>query len=400
MPPKGKATVSDSASERAIMPPKSHHQFSSRFGRYGTDPGAFHFPSGATFLPSGLIIVADSWNNRLQVMDLAGESPKVADVYRFQDGMEPHSIAVLGDRIFVTVQGFGATEHGLMEFSFSEADPTKEPLKGKRPGSRGGSSRGKARPRLFALCFFGSKVGTTEGFFAFPSGLAASVGLSLLFIADTGNNRVVALRPGASPGDKMSWVGSSGENLSSPSGVAVDPAGIVFLADTGNRRIAAFKWTTSFVQVEIGFDRIDVVNPKRCTHVSAPYGLWAEPLKFDPEPEPPMSEGAPSTRKPWSVLLSVADQGDDCPHALHTLVVHLSEQVGDAEEDRGQEVTTKGDVLHLSSFVGSGDQALEGPRGCLILSGSGEDDEGKQLVVIDGNNHSIVLLGWEEQEGA
>ena len=53
-----------------------------------------------------------------------------------------------------------------------------------------------------------------------------------LFIADTGNNRVV----------KAPWTGSG---LSAPEAVAVDPSGNVYIADTGNNRIVKVPWTGS-----------------------------------------------------------------------------------------------------------------------------------------------------------
>ena len=52
-----------------------------------------------------------------------------------------------------------------------------------------------------------------------------------VFIADTGNNRVVEV---PANGDPQITIGSG---FSSPDGVAVDASGDVFVADTGNNRV-------------------------------------------------------------------------------------------------------------------------------------------------------------------
>ena len=59
-----------------------------------------------------------------------------------------------------------------------------------------------------------------------PTGVAVD-GSGNLFIADTGNNRVVKVKPDGT----QATVGSG---LSRPGGVAVDGAGDVFIADQGN----------------------------------------------------------------------------------------------------------------------------------------------------------------------
>jgi hypothetical protein len=79
-----------------------------------------------------------------------------------------------------------------------------------------------------------------------PNGVAIDTSGNL-FVADTGNNRVVELASGAStitviagtgvPGFFGDGAAGSGAMLSAPAGVAVDSAGIVFVADTGNNRV-------------------------------------------------------------------------------------------------------------------------------------------------------------------
>ena len=66
-----------------------------------------------------------------------------------------------------------------------------------------------------------------------PSGVAVD-GSGDVFIADTGNNRVVEVKPDGT----QTTVGSG---LNDPAGVAVDGSGDVFIADSGNNRVVEVK---------------------------------------------------------------------------------------------------------------------------------------------------------------
>src|SRR6202451_1509599 len=63
-----------------------------------------------------------------------------------------------------------------------------------------------------------------------PSGVAVDAAGDV-FIADTGTNQVVEVPAGGGPQTTV------GTGLSNPSGVAVDAAGDVFIADTGNNQV-------------------------------------------------------------------------------------------------------------------------------------------------------------------
>ena len=68
-------------------------------------------------------------------------------------------------------------------------------------------------------------------------GLSAPGGVSVdgsgnVYVADTGNNRIVRLAVGESAAVVLPF-----EGLSAPGGVAVDGSGNVYVADTGNNRI-------------------------------------------------------------------------------------------------------------------------------------------------------------------
>jgi sugar lactone lactonase YvrE len=65
-----------------------------------------------------------------------------------------------------------------------------------------------------------------------PSGIASDPAGNL-YVADTGNSRVVKITPAGAG----SVVSTGSVTLTSPRGVAMDPSGNIFIADTGNNRI-------------------------------------------------------------------------------------------------------------------------------------------------------------------
>ncbi len=89
--------------------------------------------------------------------------------------------------------------------------------------------------------FAGAQTTVTSSAFVNPSGLAVDASGNL-YIADTGNNRV--LKETLSAGSYTETTVPS-TSLSSPLGVAVDQAGNVYIADTGNNRIVKENFSAS-----------------------------------------------------------------------------------------------------------------------------------------------------------
>ncbi len=84
-----------------------------------------------------------------------------------------------------------------------------------------------------------------------------------LWVADTGNHRVLHLPSGGGPADfvigqpdftsnKPNAFGASGRSLRGPSAVTVDPVGNVWVADTGNHRVLRFKKGTTIPDRVLG----------------------------------------------------------------------------------------------------------------------------------------------------
>jgi hypothetical protein len=91
---------------------------------------------------------------------------------------------------------------------------------------------------------------TTANGLSFPNGLAFNPS-GYLFVADSGNNRVLAYPPPLVSGESATVVlgqsafdtsmgGASATNFSSPIGLAFGPTGELFVGDAGNARIVGF----------------------------------------------------------------------------------------------------------------------------------------------------------------
>jgi DNA-binding beta-propeller fold protein YncE len=192
----------------------------------GTAPGQMNRPRGVATGPDSTIYVVDSLNARVNVYDEAG-------MFMFSFGSEgagpgqfgrltgagaggASGIAVDVDgNIFVAdtwnhrIQVFasdGTYLHGWGEFYDARDDPEATAL---RPGA-----------------FYG------------PRGLALHDGL--LFVTDTGNERVQVFQTGGQFVTMFGTPGTGDGNLLEPVGIAVSHDGVVYVADSHNARIATF----------------------------------------------------------------------------------------------------------------------------------------------------------------
>lgn len=199
-------------------------------------------PSALAFDSAGDLWVADSGNNRI----LEYKAP-------FETGM--FASLVLGQQSFTT-GGAGSGQSGLSEPSGLAFDPA---------GDLWVSDTGNDRVVDFTPPFSSGMGASTvlgqAGFSAVSSGdgaseLSAPNGIAFdssgdLWVADTGNNRVVEFLSPFSTGMAASSVigqlgfgvstpSTSQSGLSVPSGVAFDSHGDLWVADTGNDRIVMF----------------------------------------------------------------------------------------------------------------------------------------------------------------
>jgi tripartite motif-containing protein 71 len=202
--------------------------FVGQWGSYGTGNGQFRNPWGIAASPDGDVYVSDSSNDRIQFFTSNGSflgkwgGPGSADG-QFRD---PRGLTFApGGNIYVADSGNNRIQY------FTSA----------------GSFRGK----------WGA-AGIAEGKFNLPSGLAyldrAGPYDRIVFVADTGNDRIQYFDANGSFRETWGESGSSAGSFNYPLGAAIAPntvpnnrAGALYVADTRNNRIEVFKWTDPYV---------------------------------------------------------------------------------------------------------------------------------------------------------
>lgn len=174
-------------------------------GEPGSSPGQLAEPRGLATDGRGNLYVADTKNNRIQVFDSNGRFVRSLGAPGSGDGQlkEPCGVAVGADGTVVVADTWN---HRIARF--------------------GGDGS-----------WLGAFVDEERGFFG-PRSVVLSGGF--LFVADTGNKRIVKFdevgkrvsewgEPGAGPGQFVE-----------PVGLTVDGAGHIYVADTGNHRVQVF----------------------------------------------------------------------------------------------------------------------------------------------------------------
>jgi DNA-binding beta-propeller fold protein YncE len=177
---------------------------------------------------------------------------------------------------------------------------------------------------------FGS-VGTGNGQFQLPTGLAMDKNGTTLYVADTENNRVQKFN---SKGEYLSQFGAKGSGngqFSGPRGVAIDSKGNVYVADTGNNRVQKFSSAGAYV---------------------SQFGS--------------LGSGAGQFSGPQGIAIDASDN-----------VV-----VADTGNNRIQQFSSAGGYLSQFGTKGSGNGQFSGPRGVAV-------DSNPSINVVDTGNNRI-----------
>jgi len=115
-------------------------------------------------------------------------------------------------------------------------------------GVNSGNSELIYNPSMHSLAIFG-KEGHDDGEFFHPIGIACNE-YGDIYVADTGNNRIVRL---FNDGKKIRFIrtigtlGSDNGQFNSPTYVALDSMGRIYVSDTGNNRIQIFDKSGGFL---------------------------------------------------------------------------------------------------------------------------------------------------------
>jgi hypothetical protein len=199
-------------------------------------------PSAAIFGPSGELFVVDSTNDRV-----LGYDPPLST------GMAA-SIAI--GQVSLTVHVAATTQTGLWEPAGLTFNAAGDLFVADAENSRVLEYLPPFTTGMAASLVLGQAVYTTRTPATGPAGLDLPTGLAFtaagdLLVADRGNNRIVEYVPPFTNGmaaslvlGQSSFLGSTpattAVNLSFPDGLAIGAGGALFVADTGNSRVLEF----------------------------------------------------------------------------------------------------------------------------------------------------------------
>lgn len=190
------------------------------FGTQGKAENQFNTPRGACLGPSKELLVVDTDNHRIQVLNREPDTP----------GAPP--------KFFTALRRFGAHGAGVGQFNYpSSVAWSKERRKIVI------SDCDNNRIQLFdwdaTNPFTFGTIGNQDGQFNRPTGIAVDP-LGNIIVADMSNHRIQVFDP---QGKFMCKIGvtSTGQNLmNGPRGLGVTSSGKIVVADFGNKRVLVF----------------------------------------------------------------------------------------------------------------------------------------------------------------
>lgn len=250
----GHILVGDSAGKIFLL--DSQAKGSSAFGSMGTGRGQFNGIAALCLAEDGRLAVADSANNRVQVLlPHFPESEKVLPPARTLPRLvmeSPISMPASSKDVAVGDNGvifvFDSEKAELV--AFNRRGTLKFNVKTEAGTGNARIAGGKGRVYVSSsatntvyvfnqedgkfLFKFGGR-GKATGQFNSPSGMAVG---DKLFVADTGNNRVQVFSP---DGVYLRVLGNEEGGVKNPSDVTIGRDGMIYVADNGNGRILRFK---------------------------------------------------------------------------------------------------------------------------------------------------------------
>lgn len=202
-----------------------------QIGQPGTGEGQLNQPANVAIARDGTIYVSDTFNHRIQVFDANGNFLRSIGEFGNGEGqfIEPRGLAIDDDGLIYVADTWNARI-------------VKMNQQGEFLATWGSGDQDLGNGRWATIT-----EGTAEANLANPLGFFGPRGIALdgnghLFIADTGNKRIVVT---TLDGQYVSQFGTAGSGLGSfnePTGVAIDrERAMAYVADTWNGRVQAFR---------------------------------------------------------------------------------------------------------------------------------------------------------------
>ncbi len=260
--PDGRIYVLDSGNHR-LQVFDSDGKPLSTWGSFGTEEGQFNEPWGIA-VSEEYVYVADTWNHRVQKFSLDGQffdsfgSSGSPDSETVGEGLGlffgPRSIVLLeNDRLLITDTGNHRMQvmdsDGNFQFQIgnfgNEPGQMNEPV-GISQGPNGfiyladtwNSRVQQFSPDLFALSDW--HVNAWDGTSINNKPYTAVDSAGRIYVTDPEGYRVLIFNPDGTYLARFGSFGTASNNLSLPNGIAIDEVDNIYVADAGNNRILKF----------------------------------------------------------------------------------------------------------------------------------------------------------------
>jgi tripartite motif-containing protein 71 len=215
--PTGRLLVSDTVDNRIETFAPGSDAFLEQWTLAGGHAQAFAAPAGIGIDPRGSIYIADPGNQR--IVHLWGDSTFLSELGGPANlgGAELDSAGSVAVSA-VTGQTYVADTNHNRVLVYGPEGALQ---------AKWGAGEGNGSP------------GSAPGAFNHPKAVAVAPSGNV-YVADTGNNRVVGLSPSGSVFAEWGSKGSAAKRLHAPTGIAVDANGNVYVVDSENNRVVVF----------------------------------------------------------------------------------------------------------------------------------------------------------------
>ncbi len=247
------------------------------FGSAGSGDGELDAPSALALAPGGEVWVADTGNNRIEEFSEGGGFLRSVGSKGTHSGKfeSPEGIAVDGDGlVWVADTGNNRLQEFSEEGGFLEVVGSRgsEPGRFDKPSGVAIAANGnvwvadRLNDRVQEFSEAGAYVGefgvggVEAGEMFEPDGVAVADGY--VWVGELGRDRVQVFSEGGVYAVGFGVEGSEGEGLSlrAPMGLAVDASGDVWVADSGNDRVV--EWRPPRVPLNVALPEVNMVLPE------------------------------------------------------------------------------------------------------------------------------------------